>query len=155
MNDTHITSKYVCQCRLPLHAPALLSIFSLSAYLSLQRSVLLFFIALAFICLKCYFILFGSFFSVYVVCWTKFLDFSCNIWYMILGTQTKSNNTHKLRSSHFSSNRNKFVIFWYFELFMTNCRKSERRLFYSRRSVRLINTHKFPLFATWINIWKW
>lgn len=114
-----------------------------------------FFIALAFICLKCYFLLFGSFFFGYVVCWTKFLDFSCNIWYLISGTQTKSNKTHKLRSNHFSSNRNKFEIIWYFELFMTNCRKSERRLFYSRRSVRLISTHKFPLFATWINIWKW
>lgn len=55
---------------------------------------------------------------------------------MVSGTQTKSNKTHKLRSNHFSSNRNKFVIIWYFELFMTNCRKSERRLFYSRHSVR-------------------
>lgn len=132
-----------------------ISLLTLCISVSAAFSVVVFFIALAFICLKCYFILFGSFFSVYVVCWTKFLDFSCNIWYMISRTQTKSNNTHKLRSNHFSSNRNKFVIIWYFELFMINCRKSERRLFYSRRSVRLISTHKFPLFATWINIWKW
>lgn len=127
-----------------------------SLFLCTGAAYFRFFIALAFICLECYFILFGSpfFRSPRLPNW----DLCSAVWNTVhrsninISRSNKTSRSLSLSFVHFLRHQKQIVIIWY--IFVWSCLWQPsyglKRWFYLFFSVRLISTQKFPLFATWI-----